>query len=86
MSEWKPIDTAPKDGTKILIWNKIYEFAPIAWWAEADTCSDPIYGWHFDTQSSPCCSCEDNFIGWQEDIEDGLMPTHWLHLPPGYEA
>ncbi len=81
MSEWKPIDTAPKDGTKVLIWNSVYDFCPIAWWGEKDGDDSIFYGWNFEGGHSPCCSCEDDFIGWNEDIDEGFMPTHWMPLP-----
>ena len=74
---WQPIETAPKDGTKIVIWAERYDFCPIAQWSSGPDVS----GWSFDAFSSPCASCEDGFIGWNEDIEDGFMPTHWMPLP-----
>ena len=40
MTKWQPIDTAPKDGTKIVIWNKRYEFCPIAKWYKAKSDDD----------------------------------------------
>lgn len=76
-TKWQPIETAPKDGTKIVIWSSRYDFCPIAAWHVAPDCS----GWLFDDWASPCPSCDDGFIGWNEDIEDGFMPTHWIPLP-----
>ncbi|HYW77227.1 MAG TPA: hypothetical protein VFA48_11505 [Gammaproteobacteria bacterium] len=84
--EWQPIETAPKDGTEILIWGPNYDFAPVAKWGEAD-CDDGLFsGWHLSGFHSPVCSCEDSFIGWQEDIDDGLMPTHWTPRPARTDA
>lgn len=31
MTDWQPIDTAPKDGTPILVWNAGY-VAVMCWW------------------------------------------------------
>ena len=81
MSEWQPIDTAPKDGTKIVIWCAKYDHCPIAYWGEQDADDGYFFGWHLAGLHSPCGSCEDDFIGWIEDIEDGFMPTHWTTLP-----
>lgn len=80
MTQWQPIETAPKDGTKIVIWNKRYDFCPIANWYKAKS-DDDTDGWELESWKSPCCSCADGFIGWKEDIEDGFMPSHWMPLP-----
>lgn len=78
---WQQIETAPKDGTRIVIWNKIYDHCPIAKWAERDADEGFIFGWELEGSRSPCGSCEDDFIGWNEDQEDGFMPTHWTDVP-----
>lgn len=78
---WRPIESAPRDGTLIVIWNAIYTHCPLAKWAERDGDDGWFHGWELSGLHSPCCSCEDDFIGWNEDIEDGYMPTHWLPAP-----
>lgn len=80
MDAWQPIETAPKDGTKIVIWSERYSHCPIAWWGEEDGDEGAFFGWRLKDDHSPCGSCQDDFIGWNEDIEDGLMPTHWTTL------
>ncbi len=81
MSEWRDISEAPKDGTKIVLWNPIYDHCPIAAWVEHDCDEGIFYGWQLEGYRSPCCSCEDDFIGYDEDIKDGYMPTLWTPLP-----
>ncbi len=86
MSEWQPIETAPRDGTKIAIWSPKYDHIPIAHWGEQDgedeDCNITVFfGWHLEGDRSPCCSCEDSFIGLTDDIDEGFMPTHWMPLP-----
>jgi hypothetical protein len=52
MSEWKPIETAPKDGSDVLIWcytGEIgvahFDSATFAWWSDLSTreCPDPTH-------------------------------------------
>jgi hypothetical protein len=69
--EWQPIETAPKDGTKILICGGTYgcEFSPFEFY-NAQNNDDPlIVIW--------CCNrkefCEGDFH---------YHPTHWMPLPP----
>ena len=45
---WMTIDSAPKDGTKILLWNHKYQYAPIGHWGENDGDDCVFYGWHLD--------------------------------------
>lgn len=77
MTVWHPIETAPRDGTEIVIWNSRYDYCPIAKWIS----TDDVSGWELRDFHSPCTSVEDSFIGWNEDIEDGFMPTRWMPLP-----
>ena len=52
MSEWQPIETAPRDGSDVLIWcdtGKIciahFDYATFAWWSDLSTreCPDPTH-------------------------------------------
>jgi hypothetical protein len=79
---WRPIETAPKDGSKIIIWNARYWHCPIAWWGTADDGDgNPFGGWCFDDLSPPAATCAEGFIGYNEDIADGLMPVLWTIIP-----
>jgi hypothetical protein len=66
--EWQPIESAPKDGTRIL-------FAlPYVWcgyWRGSRPVGMPDYRW------------DESWIGWtREAFEDRpLNPTHWMPLP-----
>ncbi|CAH1205756.1 hypothetical protein PAECIP111893_02410 [Paenibacillus plantiphilus] len=66
--KWKPIDTAPKDGTSILVLNNdkyVYE-------ARYDEDSWNKCKWKFasaDQHGCGCCSGDDD------------EPTHWMPLP-----
>lgn len=79
---WRPIAEAPRDGTEILIWRDGWDFAPLAKWGENDGEDGVFYGWVLRDGVYPGCGVEDGFIGWQEDIDDGQMPTLWLPAPP----
>ena len=78
-ADWRPIETAPKDGTKILIWRDGWDYAPVAW-RDAIDCDEGSFGaWVFADHL--CLGVGDGCLGWNEDIEDGHMPTHWQPLP-----
>ena len=68
MSEWQKIETAPKDGTLILVCDKKHEWIITASWDDAETETN-----HYDKAgwfSNACC--------------DGFMTcnaTHWQPLP-----
>lgn len=76
--EWQPIETAPKDGTEILLTNGKTV-------AEGQWCDEEPYireyrdadGRWIDQQES------DGFEGWM-DWSGGMKPdpTHWMPLPP----
>lgn len=96
MSDWRSIDTAPKDGTSILVFGMAYaELAdsPYRMWITADT-SKPrkpwitIVSWHeswFDGEI-------DNGDGtyrkerklshaWWQPHHHDFVPSHWMPLP-----
>jgi hypothetical protein len=86
MTDWQPIETAPKDGTAIQarIWAN-GEDNIIAWQADAILDSDcNICGaWAFVTDQEPPACWTDGWC-WEinEDREPSAKPTHWK-LPPG---
>lgn len=74
--EWQPIETAPKDGTPILV------FSPYADISEPTNIIVAKYGKHADeTWWEPCENLIRDAIGCVDPA-----PTHWMPLPkpPGY--
>ena len=49
---WQPIDTAPKDGTSILVWSPTPEQADVAWWADGPGCWLDNYGKYLTDEPS----------------------------------
>lgn len=84
-SEWQPIETAPRDGTPLLLYLKreperhyplrgIVPNYAIGFWEHR--CWKAIEG-------EDCGSMGGEFTGWMEDwVGLDLEPTHWLPLPP----
>ena len=72
VGEWLPIESAPKDGSEILIW-KPSSTVCIAHWEV-----DPQ--WHWDGEW-PCWAvfmADDDFYSIYLDAD---WPTHWMPLP-----
>ena len=46
--EWKPIETAPKDGTHILISNPEWFSGHVAWWRKTENAKNWKRGWFVD--------------------------------------
>lgn len=85
MGEWQPIETAPKDGTDVIV--RCYaagaEFVHIAWYRSKDE-------WE---ESGQYCGGWDSLADWegwwsyvrtsvsQERLEGWHAPTHWMPLP-----
>lgn len=71
MAGWQPIETAPKDGTKVDIVAKVwlpafdrfeYERFPDCWWTAGDSMVNRRAHWM--------------------NVSDGWRPTHWMPRPP----
>ena len=77
MTDWQPIETAPKDGTSIIA---MYihintEIVHAVFWmdVEEDSPGDPDdVGWWTYVWSE---------VG-RSKLEDWMTPTHWMPLPP----
>ena len=77
MSEWKPIETAPQDGTPILVCGLHLLPAVVRWIdpTEGDrrqgVPTRPLFGWYMsDGKNDPV-----HYRGW-------MNVTHWQPLPP----
>lgn len=70
MTEWQPIETAPKDGTKILIY--VLGEPIVCWWAKPGQYGDDVTGgWFADHYHDMYCYDPEFYT-----------PTHWQPLPP----
>lgn len=72
MSNWQPIDTAPRDGTRILIWRpsigRIDGRAEEGWWETQKYHNRPRPYWES--------------TGWHGiGFKRNWPPTHWMPLP-----
>ena len=80
MSEWQPIETAPKDGTRVMLWRGPANFGNRA--------EMVITEWHDGAWCWPDGVGSVSTHGeWTEDdilngYEDAVNFTHWMPLPP----
>ena len=63
--KWKPIETAPKDGRLVLVFNNDGNVYQAAW-------STVLEKWIFASADQHGCGC---------CAGDGDSPTHWMPLP-----
>jgi hypothetical protein len=65
MNDWKPIETAPRDGTLILLYGRTHDekWNVCSWFMEEDAEGNEVTGWY----------------NW--DWEYYEPPTHWMELP-----
>ena len=72
LTGWQPIETAPRDGTEILMTNGV-DVSSGQWFSE--------YGGTYDQEGAP--NGDERDAGWMDWI-GGMQPdpTHWMPLPP----
>ena len=75
--EWQPIETAPKDGSKVLLFREDWDQAFIGKWKYFED-GDGFYAWELGEYI--CIGISDGILGYEEDHEEGIMPTHWMLL------
>lgn len=77
---WRPIDTAPKDGTEVLAWRED-SGAFIASFTSAD--AFPMSQSEIDELDEEALFAEDWFTQWPQALrlEGNEVPTHWMPLP-----
>ncbi len=80
---WNDIETAPKD-RQILIYKPGWRYAVVAEWSERDGDEGSFWGWEF-ADALLCIGVDNGFLGWDEDIDDGNMPTLWAEIPSDRE-
>ncbi len=67
MSEWQPIETAPRDGTRVLVFAQL----------------DPPEKWVAEIHDLPTITCVAAYhpdAGWC--VDEVREVTHWMPLPP----
>jgi hypothetical protein len=82
---WQPIDTAPKDGTDVLVLLDCADVAVvhIAWWRsreEWESIGQYCEGWDSVEQWEGWWSYTQGSVT-QEKLEGFRLPTHWTPLP-----
>lgn len=80
---WKPISTAPKDGTEINGYRPDHGVFTFRWAFMEEMVPK-------DSNGDPAEDYDDTFAWWWHDrwgwMEGDLTPTHWMPLPPAPES
>lgn len=67
---WMPIETAPKDGTHIMVWEPTFKSIEFSWWGNDYNVKDYL-GWL-------CGDGDDWSTGF---YHTPITPTHWMPMP-----
>lgn len=81
MSDWQPIETAPKDGTEILGYRADCGVLLIRWTCPFEFCTDEeLEKMGEDSAGQDDWFYADFLTGGR--LEGSETPTHWMPLPP----
>lgn len=77
MSEWQPIETAPKDGTQILVCGRYTDDIAIVRWSEKKR------DWLCLADGTGVIECEGD---WGTDYKYFSVPSHWRPAPVAFKS
>lgn len=71
---WRPIETAPKDGTVIDVWLGDADVSDLDFYCQSRTCKRSANWYWSNGKFRP-------FTGWDLPLTTFVEPTHWIPLP-----
>lgn len=75
-SPWRPIETAPKDGTRVDLWAGV-RICDALWRCPSEVHADDPLTYSWWAPSPECYSAYPEM----EDTPIGVIPTHWMPVP-----
>jgi hypothetical protein len=89
MTEWKTIDTAPRDGTAVLLWSRMWEMSwgvvighfergadSGVWVTSEGDAAENLPGYDPNAELS-----QEEIEEYDPDDDTNMGPTHWFAIP-----
>lgn len=84
--DWQPIETAPKDGTEILLWSGVEDRSKdgptIGHWATDEECAVYVGDCGGECRCPEYDHNDPWWLSWDGGFTAEHPPTHWMPLPP----